>query len=72
MPPIPTSPAQLLSSLQHRIHDIRAYQLPRLRSCKSSSGTGSQRELAEEVKSDLEYLRRGLEVGGSVDPPLTP
>jgi len=59
MPPLPTTPDDLYPSIKRRLDDIESFQLPRLTKCGS---VGLQRELAEEIKGDLELIRRSVEV----------
>ncbi len=61
MPPIPTLDAQSqLSNLSRRLADLRNFQFPRLRECKGPLDL--QRELAEEMRADLQRVRIGIEV----------
>jgi protein transport protein SEC20 len=50
-----------LASLQRRLTDLETFQLPRLSACHGPSDL--IRELSEEMRSDLEGVRRGIEVG---------
>jgi hypothetical protein len=59
MPPLPTTPDDLYPSIKRRLDDIESFQLPRITKCGS---VGLQRELAEEIKGDLELIRRSVEV----------
>lgn len=60
MAPLPTIPSDLYPSLKRRLDDIESFQIPRLTRC--TGPIGLQRELAEETKSDLEQVRRSIEV----------
>lgn len=60
MPPLPSTPDDLHSSIARRLDDIETYQIPRLAKC--TGPIGLQRELADETKGDLEQVRRNIEV----------
>ncbi|CAK9782526.1 Sec20-domain-containing protein [Cutaneotrichosporon oleaginosum] len=47
-----------IGPLQRRLNDVRAFQLPRLRTCAS---VAMARDLAAEARSDLEAVRAALE-----------
>jgi hypothetical protein len=61
MPPLAlASPQESLASLTRRLTDLKSFQLPRLRGCKTLD---MQREMAEEMRVDLEGVWQSLEVG---------
>jgi hypothetical protein len=61
MPPLPTSEAEaLVSGVRRRLHDVRTYQLDRLRGCQGP--VDLHRELAEEMRTDLETAYRNIQV----------
>ena len=49
-----------LANLDRRLADLRTFQLPRLREYRGPLDL--HRELADELRGDLENLRRGIEV----------
>jgi protein transport protein SEC20 len=53
--------ASAVASAKRRLHDLQTFQLPRLEKCDGPLGL--HRELADELKGDLEGVRRNLEVG---------
>ena len=48
-------------NIRRRLDDLGNFQLSRLRDCKGPLDL--QHELADEMRSDLEIVRRGIEVG---------
>lgn len=64
MPPLPVTsdldPQSQLANIHRRLNDLRTFQLPRLRECKGPLDL--HRELAEEMRGDLERVRLGIEV----------
>jgi hypothetical protein len=54
------SPQESLVSLTRRLTDLKSFQLPRLRGCKTLD---MQREMAEEMRVDLEGVWQSVEVG---------
>lgn len=52
--------ASAVASAKRRLHDLQTFQLPRLEKC--SGPLGLHRELADELKGDMEGVRRTLEV----------
>ncbi|KAK4685769.1 protein transport protein SEC20, partial [Tremellales sp. Uapishka_1] len=63
MPPLPpatlASIQSLLASVERQTHDIASYQLPRL---STTTSLALHRELAEEVRTDLDAVAHSLEV----------
>lgn len=53
-------PTPHAASLRRRLADLDTFQLPRLRSCRGPIGLHA--ELADELRLDLESVRKGLEV----------
>lgn len=49
-----------VSIAKRRLNDLQSFQLPRLRQCKGPIGLF--REIADEMKSDIEGVRRSIEV----------
>ena len=64
MPPLPTTfddaTNASITSIQRRQHDLREFQIPRLRNCSESLAT--QQQYATELRDDLETVQRIIEV----------
>ena len=50
-----------LANARRRLADLEQFQLPRLRSCNTSLSL--HHELASEMRTDMEHVRRLIEVG---------
>jgi protein transport protein SEC20 len=64
MPPLPTTfddaTNASIASIQRRQHDLREFQIPRLRGCSESLTV--QQQYAAEFREDLETVTRLVEV----------
>src|SRR6266851_595754 len=64
MPPLPTTFEDAtnasIASIQRRQHDLREFQIPRLRGCSESLTV--QQQYAAELREDLETVTRLVEV----------
>ncbi|KAK8854823.1 hypothetical protein IAR55_003562 [Kwoniella newhampshirensis] len=74
MPPTPSSSTMtnvqpILSSLPRRLADLQTFQLPRLKSCLGPPDL--HRELADEMRGDLESVRYNLEAARELSESLS-
>lgn len=58
------NPQEILAGAQRRLIDLRTFQLPRLQKCRGPLDL--QKELGEEMRCDLEGVRRNLEVSSCI------